>query len=432
MYRLNIDSTVYVILTLLLLGIQLRIVSFLVVLFLLLVYLITLNRHEAAVSLSLVLPGAFGLVFTYFNIGMPGSLFAFILTIIVLRDDLIDIFFSKYLQSFLFVLPIVLLCVFCMSIDGFTPSGIKKLTNMIITIVFSGISIVTLAYFQDIRVSKLVPVFIIYGLLVFSLFYDYYSPMNPDGLFDFETFRTAVMLNRHSDEFNVSYHIPGLAGATALAFYLSEKKEQFEWSSILLFFCSFLMILYSGARQAIVAFIIIILVSYIIKTDLLSITRLIILIFSFFFVLIVLRHIDISFVQSVIESNSFEESINRNYDYAYGIIANNPLFGVGFGCYYNPITEEIYPHNIILEILCEMGIVGMTLVCILIIFYCFWTGINSRTQIQNGCYSIVLFAPYLVKALISDDLSGNIIVFVMFFVLMTNNIDENFEYEIFE
>ena len=119
-------------------------------------------------------------------------------------------------------------------------------------------------------------------------------------------------------------------------------------------------------------------------------------------------------------SSDAEERLNRNYDYPLQVIEDYPFTGIGFGHYFNPMTYEIYPHNIILEILCELGAFGMVVLLIPTLVMAIAMRVSFSTQLQNGYKVLLLWIPYVVRSLISGDLGENIVVFISFAIFFFN------------
>lgn len=94
----------------------------------------------------------------------------------------------------------------------------------------------------------------------------------------------------------------------------------------------------------------------------------------------------------------------------------NPLFGRGigsFGIYHLGIDSRLYPHNIFLEVLGEMGIIGATALSFLIVlsFYLGFKYIKS-TEINTTTLCVFLITFYLfINSNVSGDLNDNRIFF---------------------
>ena len=93
---------------------------------------------------------------------------------------------------------------------------------------------------------------------------------------------------------------------------------------------------------------------------------------------IFIDNLGIDFLSTVLDRQGDIYSITgrgENFTRAIQIISKDPLWGLGLGGY-SPENMSIYPHNIILEILCECGIIGLT--ALLIVTLMFLKTINSH------------------------------------------------------
>lgn len=101
-------------------------------------------------------------------------------------------------------------------------------------------------------------------------------------------------------------------------------------------------------------------------------------------------------VFSIIERfNMWEQGVN--------IIKENLLFGVGFGDYGYAVTGDInvgtkYPHNIIIEIFIELGLLGV----LLFILFCFSV---LKQRGDNPLYFLFVF--FVFNSMFSADIYGN-------------------------
>ena len=105
----------------------------------------------------------------------------------------------------------------------------------------------------------------------------------------------------------------------------------------------------------------------------------------------------------------------------------SPLFGVGIGLFqkdYSFASELArYPHNIILEILCEFGLIGITTFTIFILKI-----ISKIKKVPN--FLICLFTFYFVNSLLSGDIVGNLEVFVIGTLIISYNYFSCREYSV--
>ena len=92
------------------------------------------------------------------------------------------------------------------------------------------------------------------------------------------------------------------------------------------------------------------------------------------------------------------------------MIQDKLYFGHGLGGF-SDNGERYYPHNLILELLVEVGFIGFLLIVIYYMILAKKNELNFRQTTFNGHYIIIVFLPILVRSFISSDLSENVIVF---------------------
>lgn len=123
------------------------------------------------------------------------------------------------------------------------------------------------------------------------------------------------------------------------------------------------------------------------------------------------------------ESNggtSLSGRFNR-FETALQMIIDNPLFGQGVGSFsykYGGITASEYPHNIFLEVISEMGIIGLAGLLFLIIYVIYRYNkidINKSYEIMKMSVTILLITLFLF---LSVNSSGDLIENRIFFAIL--------------
>lgn len=404
----------------LIIGIMLQKITWVIVALVLVMYIFILNRKEFAIVMLLLMPQLIGLLTRFFNFPIPGSIFIFVLAIIAVYKEIFNIFRFENKKSLYYIIFIVLYFTFLYLATGRTNYSTVKIQDMYITVVFNIIAFYLISTYSTVDSKKIAIGYLLTSALFISLGFSLLRYTPPSGLLDFNSYRDSTILYIHQDDFFVTYHIPGLMAATALAFWLSSKKKIEGNNDYLFIFVTLWIILISGARQAIVVhFLIVGFWIYLRNENNKNALYKTFALFSFCLVFyLIMTNIDSGSLESTFsEQSSLDKKLNRNFDYPIVLIEQNPLFGIGFGNYLNPYTEEIYPHNIFLEILSEQGILSFVLLCFIVISFCLKNKVSLKNRLPNNSLSLIIILPYIVKSLISGDLGSNIVVFVSLFYL---------------
>jgi len=108
----------------------------------------------------------------------------------------------------------------------------------------------------------------------------------------------------------------------------------------------------------------------------------------------------------------------KSAELAWEMFLNSPVIGNGYGSFkgYNNIkwaTDQKYPHNIILEILSELGIVGLLFFSY--IFYSIIHAITHSSIHKSAILTLFLFA--FTLALFSKDLSSQSLIWIFLAVV---------------
>ena len=184
-------------------------------------------------------------------------------------------------------------------------------------------------------------------------------------------------------------------GIFAVLLYSMESRRL--WITILAKIISFgaivLMLMVGGRASVVSVFIVFVIQSFYLSKR--KGIQLIILIVAVMFVFALWSQIEETrFFQRMTILASGDDSSKRIYLFtsALELFKQNPLWGAGinaFPVFINRFEEGWYPHNIFLDILCSLGVVGFVLFSSYII-YCIYEFIKYRKIIDN--YNIQAFA----------------------------------------
>ncbi len=389
---------------------------FLLIIFLF--YFMLLSIDGMTIAAVFILCPLLGLIKDLIGSPLPGTVVAFLLILLLQRENIINFFQKRDIPALTYILIIFTI------ISGFyfatssTSYGSEKYVSMLLTLVVNTIGLLSLSKSSKDAVDVVSPLFLIYGIILLRFPIDFYGYAQPASLFDFEFYRASTVLNKYLEIPYISYHATGIAALLSMSFLLCNKRRLEGWGNyIQLFTCAWLILL-SGARQTIIGFIIIAVIWLIVRSSRFKVWNLLLAIAVIYFAFIFLKEMDVEYIQFMFEENSqFDENLNRNYEYPIQLIEENPVVGVGFGNYFNPQSHEYYPHNIFLEILCEMGFVGLFMLLFPTIAFAIMTKASLSAKLENGSLCLIILLPYAIRSMISGDLSLNIMVFLIYSIL---------------
>jgi hypothetical protein len=409
MNKVNLNTLLIYALPIMVGGVMLNIFNVYVLLLFLLIYLITIEKIEIAISFAIILPPLLGNLFQVFNIPFPGAFFSIIFASILSFRYFIYLKTWNLGQIVKYITPIVLTCIMFYLFTGDTDNSNSKITGLLITLCYTPF-LIFITRSDKVSMDRLAPVFIIYALLMIRIAYDFYGYASPLGLFDFTSFRLGGYANVRDDVTHVNYQNVGIAALMSSSYWLSTRTKisnLLDWIIIL-----------SGARQAMLGFIIIIGFWLLCRNGKFSFKGAVyftlFLVASIFF----LQSLNVEFIAEMFNDSN---NIDRDYTYPLFVIANNYLTGIGFGNYYDPVYDLYFAHNLFLEVLSEMGIIGFILLFFPLLRFSFSNHHDFSQRFKNGALSLLIFLPYFIRSMISDDLSRNIIVFITFIIFFYKN-----------
>lgn len=379
-----------------------------------------LSRKEVGISFLLIFPALMGQLFRNLQIGYPGSIIALIIGIGLLKNELRTIF--KRPSALLYTCTLVMIILISFIYGGMTIEGTDKLITLLITCITSILIFYPIAMSRNIDLGKIAYPFLLSGIFFIAVAYDFLGYTRTYDFFDFTTFRQIGTENLEKGLPYIVWHIPAMISCYSLAFYLSGKDDSVKFKDIIFLITSFWLILLSGTRQAIICYFAILVCWIIIRNGKLQIKDIVISVFLCLAGYLFFSTLEVEGIQKVFDTTkSLDERLNRDYSYTFKLISENTYLGVGLGNINDPLTGQRYPHNIVLEILCEMGCVGLIAVSLLIIIFYARNKFDIFKKTNSGNYSLILFLPYLVRSMISDDLSHNVVLFVVMFTLFNRS-----------
>ena len=422
----SIQRIYYIIIPLLIWGITAGYTTFALSLLALLPLLAVTNRHTLGIFLVMYGGVLGGIIRSLYPIPIYGVLLEF-LGLVLLYDIIIDLFHHrpKSFWGIIFVLVFFGLFFLIGPRDGFAAS---KYGNMWMHGIVMLFGYYAFSRSKNVEVENMMQILLLVTLCEIAYVVAALK-MTPGSLFDFDWFRKQYMMNFYVDKAEASlidYQEVGMNVAFAISIYLSQIRLD-KKKAIFYVFCAVLLSAMSGARQAIFGVVLVIVMRAVFFREqnvgtqkslyrLFSVMGVFVLLALV--IIVVLPMLDSSVVSQTLEEGDSGRTIL--WLQAVSLFQQNPIFGVGLGGYHY-YTEEAYPHNFLLELLCETGLFGVisVIVIILLVFKSFHTDVFYITNSRLFYFLIVL--SIVARVLVSSDLTESIELFSAIFAMGSSN-----------
>lgn len=418
----------------LILGLYNGLSAFPICLTLLIIRLCTTDKHTAGIFLLMyggIMGGAIRLMYPFVPIY---GLMLNSIGIILLWNEIRKLFKEDYISFFLLVLVILIFGV-CYLYGPRTEFATTKYSKMIehgIFMLFGYYSICNSRLFSPVVLTQ---VLLLTAISLFAFDIQYYH-MTPGGIFDFDWFRlqeTSFFYANDRVGYLASYQELGILALLSITIFLSQAEIKMSQVIVYTLFASFL-ILSSSARQAIFGLVIVIALRYTIfntrhirgakpSHSLLSIVAFVFV--AGLIILYALPLLNIGVITSTLQSG--DEGRTILYAEAIQMIKDNPLLGLGLGGFEHfTISDQPWPHNFFLEILCETGFLGLAILCIIVVKYFTSHNVNILTLTNQRMFYFLIVSAVLSSYMVSADFRLSISVFsALFAVRMSSNIESN-------
>lgn len=427
----SIHIAYFFIIPVLILGVSVGYTSFLTLLEALLILLLVSNRHSVGIFF-IMYGGPLGGIIRLFLPGIPiygVLLVAFGLWLV--RDSILE-FFRTQLPSLLWLglLLFIFFIYYLMGqMDEFASVKYFKMC---------GHATIMLAGYYALNTSKkidpegLLRLMLLGAMLMFvfvTIFYDFV----PGALFDYDWFREQVVeWTVTYGETDINYQHIGMLVLYGISIYLAQLKLN-PWKTAFYLICSAQLILVSGCRQAILGLMVVVFlrftifsfssvvrkynptaeVGYRLFGRILAFVFRLALAFALGLMIISMLSYDIDVVSNTLD----EGDVSRFYLFyqAWNLFLDHPL-GVGIGGFHF-YTGEVWPHNFILELLCETGIIGSLVFLALIIINLIYKHIGLFYVTKSNLFYFIIISALFVRIMVSTDLSESIEFFSAIFAI---------------
>lgn len=371
--------------------------------------LLKMNSVSRGISLLLFTAPVLGSLFFVLHIPITAFYICAILGFSCLIKELKYIKISASLLKRLLLLYVIFFLAYVWG-----PQHAYSTLKLIYIIVLGLVSLTGWQIMMSSKIIKHIDIAVYLGvvaMLYMSIAFDYYRFAHPSSLTDLDFFRTSFTILVREENLSLSYHSVGINAMIAMAFLICNIDKEGIFSKGVLTFISFLfvLIILSQTRQAMLGCVIIILVRILLEKKVTFSRKMISLGIVIVIAFGVLLNIKSEAMKSTFTASSIDKSLNRNYNDAFNLIDKYPLLGAGLGGY-STDGKRAYPHNLILELLCELGLIGTIIILIIVcgpIF--FFRSVFNRTTMAGIFFFIIIIA-YLIRSLMSGDLNESIVL----------------------
>lgn len=380
-----------------------------------LVALTRLNQEEFVFVLLLAGAeyfGAIARIFVGFTI-IP-QFIVYLVTLAILFQRIMPLFRQNWMTSYLFFF---LLAVFAITYL-YGPQHAYSNTKLMRILLYGVLCFWTFLIYNgesNINPHKLAYVFAIVGVTYIVMGVTIYHFGIPSSILDFGYFGRKAFA-KYAESFAISYHSVGLAALYGVVFLLSPKddKHVFKSQSIILLLIFIFIALISQMRQGIFGILVLLFVRYVLLIKNKMEYKLVGMLLLVGIGLFMFNDVQTDAFQAVAKARTFEEAVNRPFDKALAIMYESPFFGQGLGGYSDD-GKISYPHNIFLEIINEMGFVGLLVIIVISLYAMMYNGFSWRSVNANGTYIILLLLAVFIRVNASGDLTENIYFFALLF-----------------
>ena len=380
------------------------------------ILLLNTNRHTAGFFL-LMYGGVWGgAVRSLYPIIPLYGLLLNIIGIYLVRDLIGKVLFRHKSSLIAMSLTFVVFCI-AYFIGPRTAFASTKLLNIFQNGIFFLCAYLTLSNSRQISIRDVAILLLFTSVFLISYAVNIYQ-ISPSSLVDFNWFRQGLQAYRYrtGDDLLVDYQEVGMNATYAFALLLSLKekpKDLYVLSAIAIF-----LTLISGARQSLLACVVVVFFRYAYFNNVRSLKKILLLFFAValvFCVYSVLLTSNIEAVTSTLESG--DEERNFIWLLSLKLFYDSPMYGLGLGGFAPYSPDNPWSHNIILEILCECGVFGFVSLFLIVIDY--W--INQRVKIKQlshtQFYYFLALIPLLVRIMVSADFRLSIAIFCAIFAI---------------
>lgn len=408
----RIDNLFYIIIPFLILGVPFGYSSFLICIVALAARLFTSNKSTAGIALMMYAGPIGGIIrFLYPSIPIYGLVLSFF-GFLLLFDNFKG-FFKNNKMGIVYMCFVFLALEIVYEVSGHNDASTQKFNKILTNGVMGVVCYYAFIIDSKIEAEKLTQSLMLMCIVMISFWISAFG-VRPASLFDFDWIRSSCVFVKRSFEFiPIGYHHIGMTSAFAGTVFFSQigfdKKRLVYYGS----FC-LLLTMMSGARQCILAYFVCILLRLVIFRENSKNfgKKIVLIVVGYGFVQIVLFFLSNFGPESMAAAINEGNTSGRDllYETAWNMFLQHPVFGVGLGGF-DKATGLDYPHNMILEILCECGLFGFISLSFLTLFYFVNNKVSLRGTTNSNLYFFLVLSALFVRVMISSDLTQSIEIF---------------------
>ena len=271
-------------------------------------------------------------------------------------------------------------------------------------------------------------IMLIATICMFTFVITYYH-LSPGTIWDYDWFREQTIATYHAqgnEHLYIGYQHIGMMGFYGASIFLSQTRFKPLNMAFFVLVASQLVLM-SGCRQAIFGLFIVGALRFLLFREDNIGKKNILGKFLWFVIGGVIVFTVVDFLLSNISSNAIvstlkegDESRELLWHQAWNIFLDNRVFGSGLGGFHE-ITGEVWPHNFILELLCECGFVGTLIFLGVIVSDMSRKHVGLLHVTEANMFFFLVLSALFVRVLVSADLTESVELFSAIFAISSEN-----------
>lgn len=408
----KITTLFYIILPLLTIGINFGYTIFSICILALLCRLLFSNKDTAGFYLLMFGGPVAGVIrMTYPSIPVYGLVFNFV-GVLLMRN-----YFSPFLKERKTSIASMFLVILVFFMSYLFAEHTPYANDKMFQIFFHG-SLMLWGYYIYAKSNKissehLCQLLLITSITFISFLVSKYG-LSVGSIVDYNWLRSQLEVYKYVNEEGtlIGYQNIGMASLFGYSLYLSrtqlDKKKIFFYTLV-----AFQIIMMSGARQAVLGFLVIAFLRYAFFNNKKFISKIAYIVMGTLMTMVLFLIIARSGSESI-EAVMPSGGSGRDLIYidTLRIISQHLMFGVGLGGFplYSTMNAT-WPHNFFLELLCEIGLVGSIVLFLIVLVYMLSNRVSLRISTRSDSYYFLVVSALFVRVMISGDLTESIEIF---------------------